>query len=98
GTGIAIINNYALNNIWTYRDRIRRGHRFVKGFFHYLGYSLIGLAVTTAVFSALTAGWNAWLQPKSEAREFPLTIVLVCQFLAIISGTYLNFSLNNSFT
>jgi dolichol-phosphate mannosyltransferase len=97
-TGIAIINNYALNNIWTYRDRIRRGHRFVKGFVHYLGYSLIALAVTTVVFSALTAGWTAWFHPKLVSKEPSLEVVLVCQFLAILSGTYLNFSLNNSFT
>lgn len=97
-TGIAIINNYALNNIWTYRDRIRRGHRFVKGFFHYLGYSLAGLAITTVVYAALTAGLTAWLHPKMAAKEFPLAMILLCQFLAILSGTYLNFSLNNSFT
>jgi dolichol-phosphate mannosyltransferase len=97
-TGVAIINNYVLNNVWTYRDRIRRGHRFIQGFFHYLGYSLVALAVTTLVFSILTSGWTAWIQPKSAAKEFPLMIVLLCQFLAIVSGTYLNFSLNNSFT
>jgi len=97
-TGIAIINNYALNNIWTYRDRIRRGHRFVQGFFHYLGYSLIGFVLTTAVFSGLAKAWLAWFQAAKSAQQIPTPVVLVCQLLAIVSGTYVNFSLNNAFT
>jgi len=97
-TGIAIINNYALNNIWTYRDRIRRGHRFVKGFVHYLGYSLIGFVLTTAVFTGLAKVWSTWFQGGHPQQQIPTPVILVCQLFAIVSGTYVNFSLNNAFT
>ena len=43
GTLCAIGHNYVLNNIWTFRDRMKRGIELFHGYLSFLGVSGVGL-------------------------------------------------------
>jgi len=42
--------------------------------------------------------WSTWFQGGHPQQQIPTPVILVCQLFAIVSGTYVNFSLNNAFT
>src|SRR5438309_269818 len=51
---IANLNNYSLNNSWTFSDRHHRGFGLLKGYVSYLLMSTVGLGITTASFMGLS--------------------------------------------
>ncbi len=89
---VAALHNYVLNNGWTFRDRRRTGRAFLNGAFVYLPMAAAGIAVTALVYSLL-AGLG--LRMGYGASSWYL---LGAQLVAILFGTYLNYSLNDSFT
>jgi dolichol-phosphate mannosyltransferase len=97
-TSLAILNNYMLNNIWTFRDRIRTGISFLRGYVIYLAVSLAGLVVTTGVYTGLTKGLGTLLDYPNATVILPLWFLLSCQFVAISLGVYLNYILNGAIT
>jgi putative flippase GtrA len=50
----ANLNNYILNNHWTFFDRLHKSWRVVKGYFSYLLMTAVGLVVTTSAYAAMT--------------------------------------------
>lgn len=89
---VAALHNYVLNNGWTFRDRRRTGRAFLNGAFVYLPMAAVGIAVTALVYSLL-AGVGLRMGYGSSSWY-----LLGAQLVAILFGTYLNYSLNDSFT
>jgi len=89
---VAALHNYVLNNGWTFRDRRRTGRAFLSGAFVYLPMAAVGIAVTALVYS-LFAGVGLRMGYGSSSWY-----LLGAQLIAILFGTYLNYSLNDSFT
>lgn len=93
---IATASNYVLNNLWTFRDRSHTGITFLSRYLHYLLVSLVGLGITTASYVGLSH-----LAPRimgivsAKPREATL---LLCQFVAILVGTFSNYLLNRHIT
>lgn len=88
----AALHNYVLNNGWTFRDRRRTGRAFLNGAFVYLPMAALGIVVTAVVYSLL-AGVGLRMGYGSSSWY-----LLGAQLIAILFGTYLNYSLNDSFT
>jgi len=97
-TSLAILHNYVLNNLWTFRERKRTGRSFFTGYLLYSTISLVGLAVTSVVYELLTRAWASRLQPYRGGHPLPILSLLLCQFVAILSGVLLNFLLNKNIT
>jgi dolichol-phosphate mannosyltransferase len=94
---VATVNNYALNNAWTFRDRAHAGSRSIMGYFSYFCMSLIGIAVTGLSYSFLRF-LSAKILGPAFAAGTPTAVILSCQLLSILVGTYLNFTLNRTVT
>jgi len=94
---VATMNNYVLNNAWTFRDRAHTRSGLVTGYFSYLGMSLIGIAATALSYSSLRILATRMLS-LAPASRVPTALILGCQLLSILVGTYLNFTLNRAFT
>jgi dolichol-phosphate mannosyltransferase len=93
---VANVNNYGLNNIWSFADRTHRGLRVLKGYFSYLAASALGLGVTTGAYAGLAWCLRAlFIQQSQTARAASL---LLCQLVALILGTYFNYKLNKVIT
>ncbi len=90
---VAMVSNYVLNNAWTFRDRARTGASLISGYFSYVVASLVGLGVTTGIFSALTEIFHRLL-----VRVTSNIGLLVCQLFAILVGSYFNYKLNKVLT
>jgi dolichol-phosphate mannosyltransferase len=75
--GIAVSQNYALNELWTFATR-GEGALAWGRYAKFVAASLVGLAVNAAVL----AGLIAW-------REFPLMVIP--QAVGIAAGTIVNF-------
>lgn len=95
-TFVATVNNYVFNNFWTFRDRAHSGGKFVRRYIYYLIASLFGLAVTTSMFAMVSWTLAQILGRTSSTLQTPL--LLLCQLLAILSGTLLNYALNKTMT
>jgi putative flippase GtrA len=89
---VAAVHNYLLNNYWTFRDRRRNGRALLGGVFLYLSMSAVGIAVTAASYSFLA---QARFRTNLGASSLYL---LGAQLISIVFGTYLNYTLNKSFT
>lgn len=93
---IANINNYALNNFWTFSDRLHRGIRLFRGYGSYLVMSTVGLGITTISY--------AWLNRVlghtffGESGRNTVSLSLLCQVIAILFGGYFNYVLNKTVT
>lgn len=87
-SAVATINNYILNNLWTFRDRVRRGLSFVSGFFSYLLACLVGLTTTTVTYAGLSKATEKLLHSSSHL------LPILYQFVAILIGSYFNYKLN----
>src|SRR5215472_4319231 len=85
-TFIATINNYLLNNAWTFRDYNHDGRRLLRGYALFLAASLAGLSVTILTYTSVTAAL--------VHRGVPLSLVtlLFVQMLAILCGFGVNYS------
>lgn len=89
---VAALHNYVLNNGWTFRDRRRTGRALLNGAFVYLPMAAVGIAVTALIYSIL-AGVQVKLGYAASSWY-----LLGAQLIAILFGTYLNYTLNDSFT
>jgi dolichol-phosphate mannosyltransferase len=94
----ATLNNYVLNNFWTFRDRAHTGMTFVHRYMFYLMASLVGLAGTTGTFVVSSWLLAHALDLDSTHSTLPAGMLLLCQLLAIGAGTLSNYELNRLLT
>lgn len=97
-SAIATVSNYVLNNVWTFRHRVRKGMTFLSGYLMYLIFAAVGLAVTTTSYVALSAAIAKYVGPGTHYHALPAWVLLICQLMAIVLGTYFNYALNKAFT
>ena len=91
-TLIATINNYLLNNAWTFRDRLRNGHRLLRGYMLFCASSLAGLTVTTLAYTGVVAAF------ASQPVQVSLPKLLLAQAIAILCGFAVNYTLSRRVT
>ncbi len=92
---IATVTNYFLNNFWTFRDRSHTGILFLRRYIHYLLVSLVGVGITTASYVGLTRALQTVVGPMGGvAMQQHDVSLLLCQFAAILVGTFSNYILN----
>jgi putative flippase GtrA len=91
-SAVAALHNYLLNNHWTFSDRRRNGRALLNGAFLYLPMAAVGIAITTVSYSILS---QARFRNNFGASALYL---LGAQLVSILFGTYLNYTLNKSFT
>ena len=93
---VSTMSNYVWNNFWTFGSRAHSGLTFVRRYVIYLAVSLVGMAVTTMVY-AFTS--RALLNARPEiAAMLPVSTLLLCQLVAVVSGTLCNYLLNRTLT
>jgi putative flippase GtrA len=91
-TFLASMNNFILNNTWTFRDRMLIGIALLRGYLIYAVISSGSLATTTGVYTGLNKIHYVFCQPF-VLQSFPIHL-LFFQFAAILFGTYFNYILN----
>ena len=96
-TLFANFTNYVFNNAWTFVDRGHRGWSLVRGYFTYLGLSLVGMAASTLTFAGLNGAYHTYLQSLRLVKGSDL-LALGFQLIAILVGTIFNYELNRRFT
>lgn len=97
-TLVATLNNYTLNNLWTFRDRAHRGRAFVKRYSYYILASLCGFAVTTASYTTITWILGKMVDLNGTTFKLHSAVLLLCQCFAILAGTFCNFFINTTIT
>ena len=97
-TFAAIINNYVLNNLWTFRDRARAGWAFVTGYFVFLPTCLVGFAVTVGLYTLLTRVEAVLWSQTRPAEALPVWALMAAQLVAIVFGSVSNYWLSKSVT
>lgn len=95
---LANLQNYVLNNIWSFADRAHRGLRVLKGYLSYLGMSAAGLGVTTATYAGLTWTLTQLSILQNGAHGLASLLRLLCQLLGVAFGVYFNYELNKLIT
>jgi putative flippase GtrA len=86
------LNNYLLNNHWTFSDRRRNGRALFNGAFLYLPMSAVAISITTVAYSVLS-------QARFRASFGTSSLYLLgAQLVSILCGTYFNYNLNKMFT
>lgn len=96
-TLFANLTNYVFNNAWTFVDRGHRGWSLLRGYLTYLGFSVVGISVSTLTFAGLTRAYHTYLHTVQPATESYI-LALGFQFVAILVGTVFNYELNKRFT
>jgi len=91
-TLVATINNYLLNNAWTFKDRFRNGPRLLRGYALFFASSLAGLLVTTLAYSGLVTAFSLRLVGTSLPK------LLLAQAVAILCGFAVNYTLSRRVT
>ena len=91
-TLIATVNNYLLNNAWTFKDYNHNGHRLLRGYALFLATSVAGLLVTITTYAVISA--------VLVRRGIPLRLftLLFVQMVAILCGFGVNYSFSRRFT
>ena len=97
-TFFASVNNYFLNNMWTFRDRARTGSGFFRGYVLFLIVSIASLLVTVSVYTGLTKGLDVLIGQPAGIEMLSVQIILFFQFVAILCGAYFNYVLNKAIT
>jgi putative flippase GtrA len=97
-TFIATINNYILNNIWTFKDRILIGTDFFLGMLRYSFFSLASILIITGLYSSITSVTVELQGISSLIGKFPVAYKLFCQFISTIPGAYFNYYMNRKVT
>jgi dolichol-phosphate mannosyltransferase len=95
---IANVSNYTLNNIWTFADRVHKGWAVMRGYSHYLLMSAVGLLVSTTGYAGMAWSLKRLLLSQMGLNQAPTWLLLSCQFLAVVLGTYFNYQLNKHIT
>ncbi len=96
-TLFANFTNYILNNAWTFVDRGDRGWSLLRGYATYLGFSLLGMSVSTLTFAGLTGAYRTFIDATHKNRESCI-LALGFQLVSILVGTVFNYELNRKFT
>jgi len=96
-SALATVSNYVLNNAWTFRRRLRNGN-FLSGYLMYVTFAAVGLGITTGSYVGLSAAVAKYFGPETHYHALPPWVLLVCQSIAILLGTYFNYALNKAFT
>ena len=86
------LNNYLLNNHWTFSDRRRNGRALLNGVFLYLPMSAVAIVMTTVSYSILSQ-----VRFRASLGTSPLYL-LGAQLVSILFGTYFNYNLSKLFT
>jgi dolichol-phosphate mannosyltransferase len=97
-TFIATINNYILNNVWTFKDRILTGTEFFLGILYYSFFSLASVLIITGLYSSITTITGGLQGISSIIGKSPVTYKLFCQFIAIMPVAYFNYYMNIKIT
>jgi putative flippase GtrA len=94
------VTNFILHNLWTFADRQHQGARLVRGFLSFVITSLLGIGVTTVAYLGFTrlAGSLVATNSHQGFHQVGLAIALVCQFVAILLGAGVSYTLNREFT
>jgi dolichol-phosphate mannosyltransferase len=95
---IPTVNNYILNNFWTFRDRSHGGITLLNRYLHYLLISLVGLGITTLSYVGLTRAVHRVMGAAGGDVMLQDVTLLLCQFAAILVGTFSNYALNRHIT
>ncbi len=94
GFFLSLINNYFLNNLWTFKETQKKGFKQnLIGFFIFVFVSLLGLFVQLSVWRYSMSVILA-LFPSLEISY----LTYVCNFLGIVVATVGNYYLNKNFT
>ena len=93
GYGLSVINNYVLNNIWTFREKKIRGMGHIPGFLKYNLVTLGGFIIQISV-------WRFFLGFFQANFPFflPELMTYFCNLIGIAAATTWNYFLNKSFT
>lgn len=95
---VATLNNYIINNLWTFRDNRRTGVSVLTGCLSYLLVALTGLGVTTTVYSFLAKETMHSRISHTLSPSMVLPALLFFQLVGTLLGAYLNFELNRRLT
>jgi dolichol-phosphate mannosyltransferase len=95
----ANLQNYVLNNIWSFADRTHRGLRVLKGYLSYLAMSAVGLGLTTGAYAGLTRTLTQMSILQNRTDGFASSLPrLFCQLIAVACGVYFSYELNKFIT
>lgn len=94
---VATLQNYIVNNVWTFRDRQHTGGSWLKGAFLYFAVATIGIGLTTGCYGVFT-GRAARHLLRNAIGMVPAWYALLSQLVAIVIGTALNYFLNKTIT
>lgn len=97
-TSLAMLHNYLLNNVWTFRDRKHTGSGFLRGCLLYIATCSIGLLLTTGVYSGLTATLAKLVYQGKKAAGLPASALLFSQCIGVLFGAVSNFLLSATIT
>ena len=97
-TFLAMLHNYVLNNVWTFRDRKHTGIGFLRGCLLYVATCSIGLLLMTGVYSGLTATLAKLVHQGEKTAGLPASALLFSQFVGVLFGAVSNFLLNETIT
>ncbi|MEM7183956.1 MAG: glycosyltransferase family 2 protein [Spirochaetota bacterium] len=90
----SIMNNYFLNNYWTFRRVKNTGfYQNLRGLTIFVVISLIGLFIQLSVWN-----YSILLYKQSQIGSENLFINIVCNFIGIVFATATNFYLNKNIT
>jgi putative flippase GtrA len=97
---ISTVTNFVLHNLWTFSDRQHQGVRLVRGFLYFALTSLLSISVTTLAYVGFTrlAGHLPIVGAHQGSHQLGLAIALACQFVAILLGAAISYTLNREFT
>ena len=91
----SMLHNYVWNNCWTFSEYGRKGKGLALGFFSYAGACLLGMTLSTVLYSSLAklVVFRHDLSPR-----LTLLTLLFIQFCSVSVGAYLNYRINRKIT
>jgi dolichol-phosphate mannosyltransferase len=94
---LANLANYISHNSWAFLSRSHARRPLLRGYFTYLEFYSLGIAISTLAFAVLAVGYRAYLHlPASAVISYPLALGI--QLVAILLGTALNYKFTSRFT
>jgi putative flippase GtrA len=94
---VSTVTNFVLHNLWTFSDRQHQGVKLVRGFLFFGLTSLLSIAVTTTAYIGFTR-IAAYVTAAGPGSHPVLAVALVCQFVSILLGAGVSYTLNREFT
>jgi putative flippase GtrA len=97
---VSTVTNFFLHNLWTFSDRQHQGARLVRGFVSFVITSILSIGVTTVAYMGFTrvALYVAAMRSGQTVHQVGLFVALGCQFVAILLGASVSYTLNREFT